>query len=314
MNQRLKEILNNFSDKKILVIGDIMLDKYSYGEVLRISPEAPIPVVNLLKEKYEIGGAGNVASNITSLGSQATIFAFAGQDPEALTLKKLLQEKNIEYYLNPSKITTCKSRIIANQQQIGLRLDKENTEDKTFNQKTKETLLERAEQADKIIISDYSKGTITQDLMDLLNSYKHKIIADLKPKNKHLYKNVYLIKPNEKEALEMTNQNNIYQAGTKLKKGFNSNVLITRGSKGMILFSDKIIKIPTYAKEVYDVSGAGDSVIAAITIALSSDASLHESAIISNYAAGIAVEKHRTHSVNLEELTERILSSNNHLI
>jgi D-glycero-beta-D-manno-heptose-7-phosphate kinase len=314
MNQRLKQILKNFQNKKILVIGDIMLDKYFYGEVTRISPEAPIPIVNLLKEKYEIGGAGNVASNITSLGGQATIFAFAGQDEESKILKQLLQKENINHYLNLNKITTCKSRIIANQQQIGLRLDKEETEDKTFNQETKNILLQKAEQADKIIISDYSKGTITQDLINLLHQHKHKIIADLKPKNKHLYKNLYLIKPNEKEALEMANNNDIHQAGEKLKQEFNSNILITRGNKGMILFSDEIIEIPTYAKEIYDVSGAGDSVIAALALALSSNASLHESAIISNYTAGIAVEKHRTHSVNLEELKQRIFSSNNHLV
>ena len=291
-----------------------MLDRYFYGEVSRISPEAPIPVVNLIKEKHEIGGAGNVASNITLLGGEATIFAFAGQDQEALTLKKLLQEKNINHFLNPAKITTCKSRIIANQQQIGLRLDKEETQNKTFNQETKNILIEKAEQADKIIISDYSKGTITQDLINSLHNHKHKIIADLKPKNKHLYKNLYLIKPNEKEALEMANHEDIHQAGIKLKQEFNSNILITRGSKGMKLFSDEIIEIPTYAKEVYDVSGAGDSVIAALALALSSKATLHESAIISNYAAGIAVEKHRTHSVNLEELKQRIFSSNNHLV
>ncbi len=314
MNNRLNQILNNFKGKKILVIGDIMLDRYFYGEVSRISPEAPIPIVNLNQEKFEIGGAGNVASNLISLGADVSIFAFTGQDEESKILKNLLENKKIKYYLDTCETTTCKSRIIANQQQIGLRLDKENTNEKTFNEFTKTALIENAKQADKIIISDYSKGAVTFHLLESLNEFKQKIIADFKPKNKHLYKNIFLIKPNEKEALEMANHFDVKQAGAKLRQEFNSNILITRGAKGMILFSDEIIEIPTYAKEVYDVSGAGDSVIAALTLALSSNATLYESAIIANYAAGIAVEKHRTYSVTLDELKQRIFSSNNHLI
>jgi len=314
MDNKLKEIIDNFSNKKILVIGDIMLDKYSYGEVLRISPEAPIPVVNLNKEKYEIGGAGNVASNIASLGGDVSIFGFAGEDEESKILKKLLEEKGLKYCLDKCDTTICKLRIIANQQQIGLRLDKEDKKDKIFNESTKKILLNKAKEADKIIISDYSKGAITPDLINLLNNFKNKMIADFKPKNKHLYQGIFLIKPNEKEALEMTNTEDIKEAGIKLKQELNSNILITRGSKGMILFSDETIEIPTYAKEVFDVSGAGDSVIATLTLALSSNASLHEASIIANYAAGIAVEKHRTYDVNLEELKQRILESNNHLV
>lgn len=310
MEKVFENILSKFPGKNILVIGDIMLDKYIYGDVTRISPEAPVPVVKLEKEFYDIGGAGNVASNIASLGGNACIFSFVGKDNKADILKVLLKRKKIEFYFDNNFMTTFKIRVIGKGQQL-IRIDKEETKEKIFSDEMKKIILEKAQDADLIVISDYSKGAVTEDLMNLLKNYKKKILIDPKPKNKasfSLYKDALLITPNEKEALEMSNSSNIEEAGEKLKKELNSNLLVTRGEKGMMLFSDKTIEIPTYALEVYDVSGAGDSVIAALSLALSSGCSLEESAIIANHAAGIAVEKRGTYSVPLNELKNRMLS------
>jgi len=288
-----------------MVIGDLMLDEYIGGTVERVSPEAPIQIVLEKDRTYSLGGAGNVASNIASLGGIASIFSFVGEDKEASILKNILNEKNIESFFSVSGITIKKSRIIGNGQQL-LRIDKEETSRKEFNEKMKEIIIKKAEESDVIILSDYAKGTITEGLIDLLKDYKGKLIANPKPINKHLYNNLSLMVINEKESREMSELKEVYESGKKLREETNSPILITRGEKGMTLFSEGIIEIPTKAREVYDVQGAGDTVISAIALAISGGASLEEAAIIGNYAAGIAVEKKGTYAVHLAELKKRI--------
>lgn len=304
---KMNNILQNFEGKNIVVIGDVMLDKYLEGNVSRVSPEAPVPVASIEKEYYEPGGAGNVAANLSSLGANVSLFSFIGKDKEAEILKAILSSKNISHYLEEEGITTLKTRIIGKNQQL-IRFDQEKTHEKKFSEQIKQILLDKINKADIIIISDYAKGAITKDLMDSLENYKSKIIIDPKPTNKALYKGAFLIKLNEKEAFEMSQTKNIFEAGKSLRAELDSHILITRGEKGMCLFSDKITEIPTYAKEVYDVSGAGDSVIASLALSIASDSSLEEAAIIANHAAGIAVEKKGTYAVSLRELKSRIMS------
>lgn len=311
--KRLINILNNFSQKKILVIGDIMLDEYIEGNVERISPEAPVQVVTEKNKFYKLGGAGNVASNLASLGGNTFLFSFVGKDKEANILKDLLDEKKINYSFEINNITTRKTRIIGNQQQL-LRLDREETYNKEFSSKIKENLLNIAEESDKIILSDYAKGVINYNLINFLKDFKQKIIINPKPINKALCNEVFLVIANEKETREMSKIFEIDKAGEILRKKFNSSLLVTRGEKGMTLFSDKKIDIPTYTKEVYDVQGAGDTVVAAVSLAISAGASLEEAAIMGNYAAGIAVEKRGTYSVKLNELEKRIFGAGKKIV
>lgn len=308
--EKIREILNRFNSKKAVVIGDVMLDKYIYGEVSRINPEAPVPIVSVNKEIYEIGGAGNVASNISSLGGNVCLFGFVGKDKEADILRKLLLDRRINYFFDENNITTQKTRVLGRNQQI-VRFDKEETIPKFFTQETKDILFEKSEEADIISVSDYAKGAITSDLVNFLSRFKKKIIFHPKPSNKNVsmncLKDVLLIIPNEKETLEMSGTQEISEAGNKLRKEFSTDLLVTRGEKGMTLFSDYKIEIPTYAKKIYDVQGASDTVVSAVSLAIASGASLEEAGIIANHAAGIAVERIGTYSVKLDELKNRIL-------
>ncbi|MDP1695909.1 MAG: D-glycero-beta-D-manno-heptose 1-phosphate adenylyltransferase [archaeon] len=304
---KIEQILSNFIGKKILVIGDLMLDKYVEGEVSRVSPEAPVPVVKVEREFFELGGAGNVASNVASLGGKAILFSFAGKDDGINVVKNLLREKGIEFFIDENYATLQKTRIIGRGQQI-VRVDREKICEKIFNEETKKLLLEKARECDIIIISDYAKGSITKDLIEFLSVYKSKMIVDPKPSNQHLYKKVYLITPNEKESLEMSGFSEVNKAGEMLKMELNSHILITKGRDGMTLFSDSRMEIPTYAQEVFDVSGAGDTVIATLALAIAAGSSLEEASIIANHAAGIAVGKKGTYSVKHKELVDKIFS------
>ena len=281
-----------------------MLDKFIYGDVSRISPEAPVPIVKIEKEFYSLGGAANVASNVSTLGGDVSLFGFIGNDSEAKIIKKLLEEKKIKHYLQESTKTTLKVRIIARNHQF-LRMDYENCEDKHFSQEIFKNLKSALQFCEIVIISDYAKGTITDEIMDFLRQNNSKIIVDPKPENINLYKNVFLLTPNEKEALEMSSQKDIYLAARHLRKI--GNIIVTRGEKGMLLVSDKELEIPTYAREVYDVTGAGDTVISALALSLASDASLEEAAIIANHAASISVSKAGTYSVNLIDLEKKFI-------
>ncbi len=304
--------IKEFKERKILVIGDLMLDKITYGEVNRISPEAPVQVVKVEEEIYQLGGAANVASNIKTLGGNVSIFGFAGNDYCGKIMQKLFREKNIEYCIEDSRQTTLKNRVISKiQHQQLLRVDYEDTSKKMFSRKTKEIMEIEINNSDLILISDYSKGAITKDLMNFLKNTGTKIIVDPKPENKTLYKDVFLITPNEKEALLMSSKKDVQSAGRYLRKKLSQNVLITLGEKGMMLFSDKELKIPTYAKDIFDVVGAGDTVIATLSLSIASGFSLEEAAILANHAASITIEKLGAYSVKFGELEKKIYGEQN---
>lgn len=318
---KLAKIIDQFKSKKILVIGDVMLDKYIWGEVTRISPEAPVQIVNVVKEEYVPGGASNVAANIAELGASVWMVGVVGNDE---TRDKLINEAakkkiNSDYLISdPEKRTILKVRVFGGKQQL-LRFDYEKKGDISSNteQKILSSIKGIIKDIDAVIVSDYAKGMITGDLMESLKELCKKssmlLIVDPKPEHKEYYKNVTLITPNTAEAKKMAGlsedgKEDVESVGKKLLAELNSNVLITRGEKGMSLFEKdgSILSIPTFAKEVYDIIGAGDTSVAALALALASGASLEESAIIANHAAGITVGKVGTSTVTAEELKRSI--------
>ena len=322
MNNLLK-VVEQFKNKKILILGDVMLDKYIWGDVSRISPEAPVQIVNVTGESYVPGGAANVANNIAALSAKSFIVGVVGNDNTKKELIKELEKRNVDVnglIVDENKRTIRKVRVFGRNQQL-LRFDYEkkgyvdaNTENSIFDFVSK-----KLDEIDAIIISDYAKGTITKNLMEKLTSLckeKNKIIVvDPKPKHKDFYKNATLITPNHKEAHEMTglaeedpSDVDIEKMGKRLLGELNSTILITKGEKGMSLFEKdkKITSIPTFAKEVYDIVGAGDTSAATLTLALASGASFEEAAVIANHAAGITVGKIGTSTVSIEELRKSI--------
>ncbi|MDP2166826.1 MAG: D-glycero-beta-D-manno-heptose-7-phosphate kinase [Thermodesulfovibrionales bacterium] len=314
----LEAVLKNFGKKKILVIGDLILDRYIWGKVERISPEAPVPIVDVTEDSYMLGGAANVATNIASLGGHATVAGVVGKDRAADVLRGLLKAKGMDFALFEDKRpTTVKTRVIAHNQQV-VRFD---TEDKSkINGRVLKDLLLFLKRAvpehDAVIISDYKKGVITSALIKetlRLTGKKKFVAVDPKVGHFHLYKGVSIITPNLGEASEgsgikITDEKTLIKAGrTLMKKLKCSAVLITMGNQGMCLFEkDGVARIPTFAKKVYDVSGAGDTVIAVFSLTYASGASLLDSAVIANHAAGIVVGEVGTATVRPEELLKSL--------
>ncbi len=318
----MKKIIEKFNDINIAVVGDLMLDKYIIGKVERISPEAPIPVVSVHKEKFVAGGAANVAANIATLSGNAKIFGVVGKDEAALILDNCIKDLGIDTagMINlPERKTIQKIRIIGQSQQL-LRVDYEDgSYIGSHAEKQIISQLSACENLQIIIVSDYAKGTITTELMQLLKTIalkkNIKIIVDPKPKHKEFYKDVYLITPNQKEAQELSGiilekDEDFLAAGAKLVEKFHSNIIITAGDKGMYVFPidapKEFTHIPTVAREVYDVSGAGDTVIATLSLALASGANLSKAAKLANIAAGIKVSKIGTAPVHFDELLNEI--------
>ena len=308
--------LNEFKKKNILVIGDIILDKYIFGKVERISPEAPVPIIAVEREKYVPGGAANAASNVAGLGGNAILMGIVGDDMARDVLIDEARKRGIDtqaVITDAKKPTIQKIRVVGQNQQL-LRIDYEDNDyiEKDVNDKLLEKL-EGIKKVDAIIISDYAKGTITRELMEKLKEYSKKrdafLLIDPKPRHKGFYKGCSLITPNKKEAEELSGMHietkeDLEKAGKRLIEELGCNVLITMGEKGMSLFekNKQALHIPTVAKEVFDVSGAGDTVIATLSLAISSGASLKEAAILANYAAGIKVGKLGTATVSISEL------------
>ncbi len=321
MKQRLLKILENFKNKKILVVGDIMLDKYIWGDVSRISPEAPVQVVHVTKETYAPGGASNVASNVSALNGKVFMVGIVGNDNAKDILLEELKQRGINtegILVDKDKPTTQKVRIVGRSQQL-LRVDYENKEHvhQSIELSTIDFLKKVIKEIDIIIISDYAKGVITSEISNSLISIakvnNKAIIVDPKPKHLNLYSNVTLITPNNAEASEMTNiedssDNAVLEMGSKIMKYLNANVLITKGEKGMSLFEKdgKITNIPAKAKEVYSLIGAGDTVVATVALALAAGANYEEAATLANIAAGIKVGKIGTASVSIEEIKKEI--------
>ena len=310
-------MLEQFKNKKILVVGDIMLDKYIWGEVSRISPEAPVQVVKVEKESYAPGGAANVANNVAALNGTTYMIGIVGNDNANEILISELKNRGINtdgILEDKNKPTIQKVRVIGKGQQL-LRFDyeKKGYLDEGMERKILDFVVKRIQNIDAIIISDYAKGVITKNLAEklikLANEKKKIIIVDPKPKHKDFYKNATLITPNNHEACEMLNveeenEESVIKVGKKILEELNAPLIITRGEKGMAVFekNGEITNIPTKAKEVYDIIGAGDTVVATLALALASNATLKEAATLANYAAGITVGKVGTSTVAVEEI------------
>jgi D-beta-D-heptose 7-phosphate kinase/D-beta-D-heptose 1-phosphate adenosyltransferase len=307
-------ILRRFKDRRVLVVGDLILDSYLWGKVSRISPEAPVPVVDVQGESFTLGGAANVAQNIVSLGGRATVMGVAGRDRAAETLKELLTDRGIDFTIVEDKRpTTVKTRVIAHSQQM-VRFDQENRD--YLSGKSLRGILEALGDAvracDAVVISDYRKGVITKEVIRSLVEEaggKKFVAVDPKVGHFHLYKKVSLITPNLMEAsqgagVEITDGKTLRRAGSALLKKLGLQaVLITRGEEGMSLFhKGQVVHIPTLTRKVYDVTGAGDTVIASFALSRASGASLEESAVLANHAAGIVVAEVGTASATQEKV------------
>ncbi len=290
----------------VLVVGDIMLDRYLIGDVERISPEAPVPVVNVQDETLFLGGAGNVAQNITALGGQAFLVGVAGVDAEADILAQKLDACNVRYALIAlqNRPTTQKTRILARRQQM-LRFDREII--KTVEAENLHKVLEKVEQflpqVGAVIVSDYGKGLVSQNLMNEIKKLIEQerrdipVLVDPKPQNLMLYSGATLLTPNTKETSEAaqlpaSNKEEILEAGWKIMQILGLKHLVTTlGADGMAVFvnAHEVWHIPTAAREVFDVTGAGDTVIATTALGLSAGLSLLEACTLANISAGIVV-------------------------
>ncbi len=318
----LKNVIKKFENKHVLVVGDLLLDQFIWGEVSRISPEAPVPVVWVRKEDFMPGGACNVANNLASLGAKVSLVGAVGKDEAAAVLKGLLSERGIitdGVIVDDSRPTILKTRVIAHHQQV-VRIDREKTDhlDNRNLAEIQDFIEKNIHSFDGIVIEDYGKGVITPALLKMIVplARKHKKIVSVDPKEDHFsyYKGVSVITPNHHEAAKaagfaITNEDLLEKAGRELLKRYNAEViLVTLGERGMMVFEkDKPSKhIPTVAQEVFDVSGAGDTVIATYTLSILSGADPIAAAYISNCAAGIVVGKIGVAVVAKDELLKRL--------
>jgi D-glycero-beta-D-manno-heptose-7-phosphate kinase len=322
---RARQILSAATKTRVLVLGDVMLDQFIWGGVSRISPEAPVPVVDFERESFMPGGAANVARNLTALKIPTELFGAIGHDDAAKQLQKLLQEQKIGcsgLVANPSRHTSVKTRIVAYKQQI-VRIDRETRDglDGKLSGKLLDALKAKLKNADAIIVGDYGKGVVTQMLLNEIKSLCRArgvwLSFDPKPVHRLNLSNLSLITPNRKETFELANlqdetknanplaDKNLMLAAERLLNELRpALLLITLGESGMLLCQrgQKPFHIPTVAQEVFDVSGAGDTVIATFTLAIAAGASPIEAAILSNHAAGIVVGKVGTATTSPEEL------------
>ncbi|CAM3619006.1 D-glycero-beta-D-manno-heptose-7-phosphate kinase [Arcobacter aquimarinus] len=302
----------------ILVIGDLMIDHYLWGSCDRISPEAPVQVVNVKKESSVLGGAGNVINNLFALGANVDVISVMGDDTVANELKDLLEKIEVSssnLIVEKNRKTSKKSRLIASQQQV-LRYDMESIDDisEESSNKILENLKVNIKKYNSIILSDYGKGVLTtnltKEIIKIANKNNIKILVDPKGKDYSKYKGSYTLTPNKKEAMEATNINikdekSLIKALEDLKQKCDLEVsLITLSENGIAILKDELTIKPTVAREVYDVTGAGDTVIASIAFALGNDLSIEEAISFANLAAGVVVGKIGSATASLDEIYE----------
>lgn len=312
--------LSGFKEKKVLVLGDIMLDEYHWCQVNRISPEAPVPVCTVSRTTLSAGGAANVAMNTSVLGQRTYLSGIIGQDSSGQKLKGLLNTIDTSGLLQaPQRPTILKSRIMAHQQHVA-RVDREDISPicETLKEELKQFLTHELPDSDVVILSDYLKGTLSEDflkwIIDTCHRLHKRIVIDPKGDDYIKYKGATLLTPNLKEfetaiGKKIKNEEEILQYGQELIKTLSLEaLLITRSEKGMSLISKTQKQdIPTKAKEVFDITGAGDTVIATLAVSLAHDYSLETSALLANYAASVAVSKIGTSAVSLSEISQAIL-------
>jgi len=303
-------LLERLKDLKILVVGDVILDRYLYGRVERISPEAPVPVVEVEGEEVRLGGAGNVAGNLVSLGVQTSLTGVVGEDRAGELLRNLLKEKGIKSLLTiDARPTTEKTRVISRSQQL-LRIDFEDT--RSIGGRALDHIKEvvAGGDYDGIVVSDYAKGVVTPEVMGAVKDRRVFYAVDPRPVNRNLYRNASLMTPNEKELRAMTDplsEEGVENLGRRLREELGLNTLIvTRGPKGMTLIEKEVKHFPARAREVYDVTGAGDTVVAALTAFFLAGASWETACELANVCAGIVVGELGTASVTPEELLREL--------
>ena len=320
--QRLKEVLSQFPGKRILVLGDLMLDEYIWGSVSRISPEAPVPVVEVKSRSFRPGGAGNVAASLQALGAEVLVVSVIGEDETGRELLAQLESLGINtegVIADRNRPTIRKTRVVAHSQQV-VRIDEEDRGklNDAIGQQMAEEALRGLDDAHALLISDYDKGTVTQTsvapAIEKALANGRIVAVDAKPQNFPLFHGITLISPNQAEAglatgIQIVDQDSLAQAGkTLLEQLAARSVLITRGEHGMSLFCQdgRTAHIPAVASEVYDVTGAGDTVIACATLALAAGAEEEEAAHLSNYAAAVVVKKVGTATANPQEIEASI--------
>ena len=322
---RLQSLVAGFSGKRILVIGDLMLDEFIWGKVSRISPEAPVPVVNIVSESYYPGGGANVARNVREFTEAVAMLGVTGADASGTQLLHLLEECGIDtsgIQQDPSRATTVKTRVVARNQQV-VRIDRERqqraSEEET--RRAMQSIEDAVDRVDAIIVADYGKGFLTQALADFLCETvkrKHKILAiDPHPHTLLVWRGATVIKPNRAEAFlaaglppsdprpRVWDDEPLCEAGRRLLEAWQpESLIITLGEDGMLVLQKGAAPYhtPARAKEVFDVSGAGDTAISVLTLALCAGAAPSEAAELANVASGIAVGKLGTATVTADEL------------
>ncbi|MEE9137732.1 MAG: D-glycero-beta-D-manno-heptose-7-phosphate kinase [candidate division NC10 bacterium] len=313
-----EEILAQFPQRKILVLGDIMVDEYIWGVVSRISPEAPVPVVEVEDENIRLGGAANVVANIRALRGQADLVGVAGGDSMAERLLHEIEQIGVKLdgiVVDRSRKTTIKTRVVAGSQHV-VRFDRESTEDLDdgLGGRIQELVQDRLDHVDALVISDYGKGVINARLLEVVVPLARArgVVTVVDPKINHfdLYRQVSVLTPNHREAMAawgrpIRGEADVAAAGRHLLDRLKVQaVLVTRGERGMSLYegNGRVSQIPAVAKEVFDVTGAGDTVVGSMALALASRATMVEAAQVANHAAGVVVGKRGTATVSLAEL------------
>jgi len=322
----LENIFSNSKDKKIFIIGDIMLDRYLLGDVTRISPEAPVQVFDIRKSEYRLGGAANVGYNVKTLGSNPVLIGIIGDDSEGLLLKTEMKKLSLDtegLIIENQRPTTCKTRVISDSHHL-LRIDSESKSDISSDSKKKimNFLKQHIKDIGVIILQDYNKGVLSKDLIHKVTHFAAvngiKVLVDPKFDNFFEYKDTYLFKPNRKELEDAFGRKakqteEFDEFVNELIKKINcENLILTLGELGMIIYENtngnmKKIKIDTKAMKVADVSGAGDTVISTIAVCIAGGADIKDAAIISNYAAGIVIKEVGIVPIYKDELIENIL-------
>ena len=322
MSTTLRDIVARFPGKKVLVLGDVMLDEYIWGRVTRISPEAPVPVVEVERVSYMPGGAANVAMNIASLEGKVYLAGVVGADEAGERLRALFVSNGVNIdglKVDTNRPTTVKTRVIAHDQQV-VRVDRERRESiaESIVQELLAYILDTAASVDVLLISDYAKGVTVPDLLHraiaVAREYGKPVVVDPKGRDFSKYRGATVITPNRLEAAaavngEITDEASLVYVGQALLHRLGCEaVLITRGEEGMSLFerNGSVTHLPAAAREVYDVTGAGDTVVASLSLALAAGGSIELCAKIANHAAGIVVGKLGTAIVGKNELIEHV--------
>jgi rfaE bifunctional protein kinase chain/domain len=320
--RRLKTLVQRFQRVRVLVVGDLMLDHFIWGRVERISPEAPVPVVQVTRQDSRPGGAGNVVSNIAALGGRPAVCGIVGHDAAGTHLKaslRTLGAGTAGITVSRADETTQKTRIIAHQQQV-VRLDRERaaTSASTAARRVRDWVLRHHAGYDVLVISDYNKGVVGPDLLEALaDAHRRRRftwLVDPKRANFPYYRRVSLVKPNREEAaaasgVDIRDAASLREAGRRLLARWEAGaVLISRGEEGMALFKagGAVEEFSTVAREVFDVTGAGDTVLAACALALGAGGTLEEATVLANHAAGVVVGKVGTAVVTAAELAAAV--------